>query len=193
MLGWEIDNIQIMDSHTYESACESIIHDIEDLKNKNFDNICRLLYESERNYVYGSGDIQNAVAKQIKRMFLSCQETIFDFGGVTFDKSFYNMVQPTDLVFLISLSGESKEIVEIARNLKAKGIKIISITEFKNNTVADLSDESLYISATSLEILEYHPSYKITMMYFILVELFFIKYSIYKKNRMIFEGNHGKL
>lgn len=189
LLRWELDNIQVADSHAYERACNSIIRDMESLKNGNFDALCKLLYESKRAYVYGSGDIQNAVAKQMKRMFLSCQEIVFDFGGVTFDKTFYTMVKPEDLVFLISLSGESKEIVEIAKNLKAKGVKIISITEFNNNTVANLSDESLYISAVTLDILDEHPTYKITMMYFILIELFFIQYSIYKKNRMLAESS----
>ncbi|MBH9771128.1 RpiR family transcriptional regulator, partial [Clostridioides difficile] len=64
------------------------------------------------------------------------------------------------------------------------GTKIISITEFKNNTLTDLSDESIYISATNISFLQMHPSYKLTMLYFILIELLFIKYSIYKRQRM---------
>ncbi|MFQ4200952.1 RpiR family transcriptional regulator, partial [Clostridioides difficile] len=38
-----------------------------------------------------------------------------------------------------------------------------------------------------------HPSYKLTMLYFILIELLFIKYSIYKRHRMITEGIDCKL
>ncbi len=49
------------------------------IKNKDYDALCKLLYESRTIYAYGSGDIQNVVAKQIKRMFLSCQEIIYDF------------------------------------------------------------------------------------------------------------------
>ena len=57
----------------------------------------------------------------------------------------------------------------------------------KHNTVADISEENLYISGTNLNLHQF-PNYKITMMYFILVELFFIKYNLYKKNKRISQG-----
>ncbi len=53
-------------------------------------------------------------------------------------------------MIIISLSGENENTLNIARRLKLIGTKIISITEFKNNTLTDLSDESIYISATNI-------------------------------------------
>ncbi len=162
------------------------------IKNKDYDALCKLLYESRTIYAYGSGDIQNVVAKQIKRMFLSCQEIIYDFEEEHL-MILYNIVSKNDVMIIISLSGENENTLNIARRLKLIGTKIISITEFKNNTLTDLSDESIYISATNISFLQMHPSYKLTMLYFILIELLFIKYSIYKRHRMITEGIDCKL
>lgn len=178
----------IIDEEAYDLACNSIVRYVEDQKEKNYESTCKLIYEARQVYVWGTGDIQNDVAKQIKRMFLSCQETIYDVGGVTFDNAFYRLVQPGDVMILISLSGNSEKSLHIAQQLKLLGVKIISITEFRDNHLTQLADESLYISATSLSILSSHPAYKTTMLYFILAELLFIKYSIYKKKRMVAEG-----
>lgn len=188
VLGWETREQLSIDDEAYDLACDAIVRYVEDQKDKNYEALCKLIYEARQVYAYGTGDIQNAVAKQIKRMFLSCQEMIYDVGGVTFDNAFYHLVKPGDVMILISLSGNSDKVLHIAQQLKLLGVKLISITEFKDNHLTQLADESLYISATSLSILSSHPAYKTTMLYFILVELLFIKYSIYKKNRMILEG-----
>ena len=193
LLSWESEKVHVIENQSFDIACNSIIKYVEDQKNKDYDALCKLLYESRTIYAYGSGDIQNVVAKQIKRMFLSCQEIIYDFEGRTFDDSFYNIVSKNDVMIIISLSGENENTLNIARRLKLIGTKIISITEFKNNTLTDLSDESIYISATNISFLQMHPSYKLTMLYFILIELLFIKYSIYKRHRMITEGIDCKL
>lgn len=193
VLGWEANRQMEINEEAYDLACDAIVRYVEDQKGKNYESICKLLYEAKQVYAYGTGDIQNAVAKQIKRMFLSCQEIIYDVGGVTFDNAFYHMVKPEDVMILISLSGNSDEALHIAKQLKLLGVKLISITEFRDNPLTQLADESIYISATSLSILSSHPAYKTTMLYFIVVELLFIKYSIYKKHRMIAEGIDCKL
>ena len=193
VLNWDSKDTGEIDDKAYDLSCNAIVTYVEDQRDKNYDDVCNLIYEAHQVFVYGSGDIQNAVAKQIKRMFLSAQEAIYDFGSITFDNAFYHLVQSNDVMILISLSGNSEEVLEIAEKLKLNGVKIISITEFRDNRLTQLADESLYISATSLSILQSHPAYKTTMLYFILAELLFIKYSIYKKNRMMTEGIQHEL
>ncbi|MBD3949145.1 MurR/RpiR family transcriptional regulator [Tuanshanicoccus lijuaniae] len=180
-----IDNANkpTFDSRVYEDACTSIIQYIEEQKVKNYENVCQLLFESERIFVYGSGDIQSTVGRQMKRMFASCGELIYNVEGSTFDKSLYDVITEKDVVILISLSGNNEAIIDVAKTLKLKGAKVISFTEFKNNILSDLSDEKLYISSKDLNFIEHHPSYKLTMLYFVMMELLFIKYAIYKQNK----------
>lgn len=182
-LGWELNEELLYHDQSYEKACDSVISFVEDLKTKNFDAICKLLYESKGTFAYGSGDIQSALAKQIKRMFLSSQEIIYDFGSITFDSAFYEVIGPDNVIILISLSGESDQIIEIAKRIKMRGSKIISITKFKENRLARISDENIYVALTELSILDDRPMFETMMVYFVLVELLFIKYSIFKRNK----------
>ena len=51
-----------------------------------------------------------------------------------------NITKPGDLVILISLSGESDAVVELAAALRTKQAATVSITRLKNNTLASLCD-----------------------------------------------------
>lgn len=184
LINLEKDDPILLGQRVYEDTCDSIIRYVEEQKKRDYEQVCELIYRAENIYVYGTGDIQNSVAKQLKRMFISCKEKIFDIGGTTFDLSLYEMIQPEDVMIIISLSGENEKAVEIARNLKLKNVRLISITELKNNQLADLCDESLYISAKKFKFLKEHPNYRFINLYFILIELLFIKYSIYKNNKL---------
>ncbi len=188
LLSWENNSGHYVEDNAFDTACDFIAQYVENQKKNNYESICRMIYEAPRIFIYGTGDIQNSVARQFKRMFLSCQEIIYDFDGRTFDKAFFSLVHKDDLVIMISLSGTNEEALCIADQLKVKGTKIISITEFKDNPLTSRSDESLYVSVANLSILNTHPSFKATMLYYILAELLFIKYSIYKRHRMISEG-----
>lgn len=169
-------------SNVYEDACSAMIQYIEEQRYKDYDKICRLIHKSKNKFVYGTGDIQVAVAKQVKRMFMQAKEVFYDVGGSTFDKAMYEVMDKDDLIIIISLSGNNESALKIARTAKLNNVKIVSITEFKDNELSRLSDASLYISATPLDLLEQRPNYKLTMIYFILVELLFIKYTVYKGN-----------
>jgi RpiR family glv operon transcriptional regulator len=188
LLSWESNSDQYVEEGAFDIACDSITRYVEEQRKKDYSAICRMIYEAPRIFVYGTGDIQNSVARQIKRMFLSCQEIIYDFDGRTFDHAFFQLVKENDLVIIISLSGANQDALHIAEQLRIKGVHIISITEFQDNPLTRRSDESLYVSFANLSILNAHPFYKATMLYFLLAELLFIKYSIYKRHRMITEG-----
>lgn len=182
------DEIGDVSTQDYNLACDAIINYVEEQKTKNYDDACKLIYNANKIIIYGSGDIQRSVAAQLKRMFMSCQEMIYDIAGSTVDRSYYKMIDEGDVMILISLSGNNENVLDIARKMKILGAKIISITEFKNNQLTAISDEALYISSTNLNFLKDYPDYKITMLYYVLAELFFIRYSIYKKNRLHQEG-----
>lgn len=172
------DNSLYKEDH-FEAVTDSMIHYLETQKNKNYDPICELIYNANNVFSYGSGDIQYEVSTQLKRMFLSKEKLIYNIDGVTFDEATFNVLKHNDVVILISLSGNSDEILEIARRLKLRGIRIISITEFKDNLLTQISDESLYINSMDLTIFDTRVPFKTTMLYFVLIELLFIKYCVY--------------
>ncbi len=57
------------------------------------------------------------------------------------------MMSPKNLLVLISVSGESPQIVEIAKRAKERDIKMTSITDFKKNALQRLADYTLFYSS----------------------------------------------
>lgn len=87
-----------------------------------------------------------------------------------------------DLVIIVSLSGESGHVVNFAKMLRMKGIPVISMTKMKNNTLAQMSLESLYINTSNVGT-SYIENYETTTLFFMTVEMLLIKYLIYQEKR----------
>ena len=66
-----------------------------------------------------------------------------------------------------------------AKQLLIRDIPFISITQLKTNNLARLSNESIYINTKTVNIGN-NISYNSTNLFFIFVELFFLKYMNYK-------------
>lgn len=59
-----------------------------------------------------------------------------------------------EMLILISLSGETKKIIETAKITKARGAFLVSLTSFRQSTLTDLADLNLYAVADSIDTLE---------------------------------------
>lgn len=175
---WEHDEKENSSISSLETVCECYHTLIEDMKNKDCDSIFNLIDNAKRVFIYGSGNAQKTVAEELKRIFLSTKKCFYVISGSDIANSLVNIVGENDLIIVISLSGESSTVINMARKLKLKNVPMISITRLKNNELALLSDESLYINTTSLNI-DSVFKYETTTPYFILIEILFLKYQIY--------------
>lgn len=54
-------------------------------------------------------------------------------------------LEPGDIAVIVSYSGLTKEIIEIARNVKLCGGKIIAITKYGTNKLSSMSDYNLFV------------------------------------------------
>ena len=113
-------------------------------------------------------------------------KNIFLTGGAGTGKSFVlnHFIETNDLVFFISLNGEMSNIVDFAKQMKMKGIYMISITKMISNSLARLCDENLYIQSLSISV-DKELEYDVTTPYFILIELLYIKYKMYLESEHI--------
>lgn len=82
--------------------------------------------------------------QKLKRINKRCETLIDSHSQLV---SISNMGEE-DVVFAISYSGETKEIVNTVRFAKENNIKIISLSVYKTNTLQKLSDINLYVSST---------------------------------------------
>lgn len=79
---------------------------------------------------------------------------------------------------IISLSGESKKVVDVAQKLYLQKIPIISLTKLKSNTLATLSTENIYVTPIDLPA-TVDFEYKSMLGFFLAVEMWFVSYSQY--------------
>lgn len=66
-------------------------------------------------------------------------------------ESFTNLVTDKDVVILMSLSGNTKKIIETAKQVHMKKAQIISMTSFQSNTLASYADQQLYCHTEDLD------------------------------------------
>lgn len=73
-------------------------------------------------------------------------------------------LEKQDVVFFISLSGETKEVLEMAELGKERGIKTISLTHFNRNSLQQIADVNLYCYSPKKVVNGYNVTDKTPMM-----------------------------
>lgn len=158
---------------------------IDECGKQDFTNVCKLIYESEKVFLYGTGAVQRTVAKELKRKFLAGHEHFYMIDGVDEIDSVCNTLTNSDLVFVLSLNGQSDNARKFSKQLLLKGVPFVSITSLSENDIAKYSTEKLYINTPEINIGTGY-SYQILDMYFILSDILFLNYMNYKMIRKQF-------
>ena len=163
----------------YKQSWESIVK-------RNFDAASRLIHEASRVFAFASGYVQSNVVQELKRLFFYDDVLIYEIAG---KEEFISIARSTgkdDLVIIVSLSGETPLAVEFAELLQMREIPLISITRLHDNTLASLSTVNLYVSPAVFHIYEdaEHPQFESMMPYFLLVEIWYVKYKLYLQKNL---------
>lgn len=117
---------------------------VDDLKEYDYDEICKAIKEAGTVYLFGTGNEQKAIGEEFKRIFLmfgKCCIDLFDYGEVEYASRYF---QDKDLFIAISLSGESEEGIRVLRLIQHRDIQTLSITRWTNNTMARMCRYNLY-------------------------------------------------
>lgn len=141
-------------------------------------DICEHIYKADRLFVFGTGGAQNAAAQMIKRMFMYARRFFVTLAGKSEFAMALEDLSEHDFVMIISFSGEHELAVKGAKTIKGKGAYLLSLTELNNNTLARLSDKSLYITTNPLMKIG-GASFETCSSYYNIVELLCVKYLLY--------------
>jgi RpiR family glv operon transcriptional regulator len=161
----------------------------EEMAEKDFNSVCRLIYNSNRIIGYGSGFVQKNVVNEIKRLFVNGGELIYILEGNAEFNLLSNSLSKDDLFIIVSLDGESEQVIKIARELKLRSVPFISITRLKDNTLASLSTEKIYITPYQFNLLEDAsiPPYESLIIYYLVIEIMYVKYEKFKLEQIRLE------
>lgn len=156
---------------------------MQDMVQQDFRDIIELIYQAKRIFVFGTGMVQRIVAKEFRRLFYGVGKNFYDFNGITEYEMIAEYMNPDDLLFIISVSGEDETAVEFAKKTRIRGVPLVSITKQRKNSLAEVSKYNLYISTTSVEQNIYNGNYESMTSYFILAEMLFLRYLDYVEER----------
>lgn len=179
-LEWEQEQIQ--SEILLEEVCNNYQKCIQTMKNTDIKEICEAIYGAHRLFVFGTGEVQNATAQMIKRMFMNAKRFFVTLYGESELTMAMEDLDERDFVIIISLSGENQLAVKAAKSLKAKGTFTVSITRLSDNTVARLCNRNLYITTNELMNIG-GASFETCSSYFNIAELLFVKYLMYLKRK----------
>lgn len=162
-----------------EQTCAVYNDMITELRVKDCSALFRRIDEAENLYVFSSGMLQDAVARELCRAFLACGKWFYTIhAGTEADVLLHNVTE-RDLVIILSVSGESPQVLQLARALRVRSIPAVSITRRRDNTLAQLCPMRLYVGTVEMEMNVLGMQYQSTTSFFILVELLFLKYMAY--------------
>lgn len=173
----ELTHICTLYQNVMNSMCE-----------KNCDPLFDAFDGARQCYIFGEGMVQASIKKEFKRIFMAAGHILYD---VPSGEEMYNLVPMTggeDFCILISVSGENKKIVEIARRLRVRGVTLMSVTKNRENTLSHLCDFCLYIDESSHFETPTHWQYESCTSYFILIDILFFKYLEYRQRK---EADHA--
>jgi DNA-binding MurR/RpiR family transcriptional regulator len=124
---------------------------------------------------YGSGG-SDVIALDAYHKFLR-----LGLNVTTHSNSHLMMIQAShlsekDVAVLISHTGESREVLEIAENAKKQGTKIIGITSYINSTLAKLADITLFSSTNQLKY--YTDAMVSRILQLVILDMIFVSVSL---------------
>lgn len=142
---------------------ENIKKTLETIDVENIDKICRKLKETKNIYFYGVGDSLPFCEMMTKS--LKCVGKKAEFFTHHHDMLYSaENLSPKDLAFIISISGETGQILEAAKIAKEREAYIVSLTHLCGNSLAKLSSQNLYCWAPKRIINNYNVTDRTSLM-----------------------------
>ncbi|TFJ91410.1 MurR/RpiR family transcriptional regulator [Lentibacillus salicampi] len=122
---------------------------LKNLSSTDFETISQLLHNAERIFIYGTGTAQITCAIEAQRLFATINRFITIIHDKVEFESISSNINENDVVIILSLSGDTQSLIPQVKQLSAKGLDFISITNLKNSRLAQMSPYNIYATTTA--------------------------------------------
>ncbi|MRX53179.1 SIS domain-containing protein [Bacillus idriensis] len=123
-----------------------IIRDTADIiDHENLKNAISLLLKAKNVHFCGVG-ASSIVAQDAQQKLIRINKGATAFTDMHLVATLIANADPDDVLFAISFSGETQEIINVLKLAKERGVKTIGLTHFGQTTVSSLSDVLLHTS-----------------------------------------------
>ncbi|XJS10441.1 MurR/RpiR family transcriptional regulator [Aerococcaceae bacterium WGS1372] len=139
------------------------------------------LFITKKVYLIPTGSTQKSQASELYRLFLLINKRVEIIDNVTSTNEFKRVLELAEsdsLFFLLSYSGENKNLIELQNQLILKNFNTVSVTSISNNTIARNSVFNLY-AHTTVSPLKSEWWIQSSSAFFIMIEAFVYGYLDY--------------
>lgn len=151
-LKWQHQEKPVKDKSSIEILEEDFRETMKYIQTKDFSDICRLIDEAQKLFVFGTGNAQRNCALELHRMFLPLQKYMNVIPSHSEFEIVVKDMTKNDLVFIFSLSGDTPSIFPAVQTLVAKGVPFVSVTNLVNNRLAKMTPYHLYARSSTVSI-----------------------------------------
>ncbi|TYG33859.1 MurR/RpiR family transcriptional regulator [Lonepinella koalarum] len=106
-------------------------------------NCAKILRDSKNIFIIARGT-SKPVGFYLEHLLFSLGLRCFFINDYNLSDSFTGLVTKDDAVIFISLSGETRKIIETAKNVQLKEANIISMTAFHSNALTNYTNNTLF-------------------------------------------------
>ncbi|WP_080871972.1 MurR/RpiR family transcriptional regulator [Oceanobacillus timonensis] len=137
---------------TTQDLMELLNQDIQQtmkyMEQLHYDKLNQLIDRAPYIYIYGTGTAQLDLANDVQRQLWSLHKKSLVLRNEQDFKNGIEEIGGEDLLFIISLSGESKNLDEIIHMVKTRNIQYVSVTTLRNNFLAQNAMFNIYVNIT---------------------------------------------
>ncbi|WP_419955414.1 MurR/RpiR family transcriptional regulator [Neobacillus niacini] len=130
---------------TTSNSIQSIRDSEEIINYEELERAVQTLLPAQNVHFFGIG-ASNIIAKDAQQKFLRIQKNATAFTDTHLVATLIANASMDDVVFAISHSGETAEVVKVMALAKERGVKTISLTKYGQSSVASLADIKLFTS-----------------------------------------------
>lgn len=130
---------------TTSNSIQSIRDSAEMINYEELERAVQTLLAAQNVHFFGIG-ASNIIAKDAQQKFLRIQKNATAFTDTHLVATLIANAKEDDVVFAISHSGETAEIIKVISLAKERGVKTISLTKYGQSSVASLADIKLFTS-----------------------------------------------
>lgn len=159
---------------------------VSSIREENWDDVYQKIAESDKVFIISTGVTQQNQALEFERELLLTGKNVALIPGNQRSSEFRRMIEQlndSDIVFVLSLSGENTDLEGVINILNLKKVFLVSITNYKSNWLSKNCTYNLYARSTRSPV----PSdwwLQTTSTFFVLIESFVFGYNDYlRKNK----------
>lgn len=174
----------VLDDSIIQKSCFNLNRTIKLIEQTDCTDLFKKMDCASNLYVYGSGSVQKSAAKMLKSYFIVAGKVFYVIEGSDERQMALRKVQPGDVIFLISMSGNNALMNSFAKQMKKLGVYVVSICQDGANELATLCDFYLPFYTQKWEIGLYNSPYNSASGMFIVAEILSLKYVSYQLHKI---------